>query len=734
MSDQDRLGLQSLGTEKLRIALLASAVILLILLVILRSPFTEALLPSDLSLDRLGDAQNRSVVARDFGQTIKPHTNSPPDILQQGEDHFTYLPAIMNNWHEEPFHFEFRDNKLSVYTQQMALTIESGAITYVEDKASGEVLVDTDAYMNRPSVTEGFVGFTSRDADSNFHLRWPTQSSSVSFSRVSTNTVRLMYAPLYFHDTPSNSQLIVDLTIDETSGEVIVQLTGIEADPTLKPFSLDLPVMNMTTPSVILGSGAQYLRTDAKATDQSMYSDLGLYSPTMAVVEGSNATLAAWSETTHFAPECIQLLHKPSYDHLILHGEQDPKQADPQKIVSPPWRIGTYPTWVKAAKRWREKFEERTGARPLWENRTPWVRNIHAVFNATNQNYGADEDESKHAELASKAPPEKVLYFLWNGDRIVLYGDHTLVSTIARPTPELVDIIKQYGWPLILFHPYTLIYSEAGAADRLQYLADQGWLPAGYQFAPDYEGTAENWQNYWSGVRADYFDDSVWYMLHPGSTKFKNYLVHNFGAYCTLRQADGAYLDTLGDDNNFLFADSRKTIEGQDYILGELNAIAKVTRELPHLAVMSEYQSPWMLPFAFYSWEGSVSHIRQNAYANTRINHPLRVALTGSYSWTKESNEEHIDDIVAALLGTLPEISLVGDDSVSEERALWSQARAQLFCDEELFNDLPDKWDEDALAYYRSRSGHWFKFELLGSTYGYVEVFPGGQEVIRLSK
>jgi len=149
---------------------------------------------------------------------------------------------------------------------------------------------------------------------------------------------------------------------------------------------------------------------------------------------------------------------------------------------------------------------------------------------------------------------------------------------------------------------------------------------------------------------------------------------------------------------------------------------------------MSEYQGQWLIPFAFYSWEGSVTHIRQNAHAQSRINHPLRTALIGSYTWTRESNREYVDDVVAALMGTLPEVSLVGDYGVSDDRALWSQARAKLFCEEELYNALPPAWADDALAYYRSKSGHWFKFARIGSTYGYIEIMPDGEHVIRLMR
>jgi hypothetical protein len=111
----------------------------------------------------------------------------------------------------------------------------------------------------------------------------------------------------------------------------------------------------------------------------------------------------------------------------------------------------------------------------------------------------------------------------------------------------------------------------------------------------------------------------------------------------------------------------------------------------------------------------------------------LRTALIGSYVWAKDSNVNY-DDIMAALLGTLPEISLEGDFEVSSERAQWSQKRAKLFCEEELFNDIPPIWDDEVFAYYRSKSGHWFEFKQIDSTYGYVEELPNGTEVIRLKK
>ncbi len=642
-------------------------------------------------------------------------------------------PVRITDYPDNPSPFHFDNQILSIKTKMLEMQIEGGAITYIADKASGEVLVNSAAYLHWPVNNIEFAGFVVKTSSGSSIAQRPTKSSTAKFSTIDSNHGRLVYSSLGDQNKDPASQLIIDILLEETTGEVVIQLTGLEADGNANPFSVDIPIVNTTTPSVILGSGASYSRTDARVTDQTTYADYGLNSPTVAVVQGTKAVLAAWSESTQFAPDYIRLDHRREYDQIILHAEKSDGQADSPEIVSPPWRIGTYSTWVQAAKRWKQKFEERTGAKPLWENRVPWVRNIHATFDALAPGYG--DDKAKYAELAQRTTPERTLFFLWNGDRIVLFGDHTLVDKITRPAPEELKLIKSYGWPLLLYHPYDLIYSDTGTTNRLDFLSGQGWLPANYDFNPDYEGTPQQWQDYWAAVKTSYHDGSKLDVIHPGSTKFEDYLVHNFSNYLNLYQADGAYFDTLGADQGYLFPENKKIIDGHNYVLGEVSVIAATEKNLPNMAIMSEYQSPWILPYVFYSWEGSATHLKQIKYTSSRMNHPLRVALIGSYVWSRESNEEYSDDVTSALMGALPQISLVGDYHVSDERAKWSQARAKLFCDEELFNDLPDQWQGGVLAYYHShRTGHWFKFQQLGSSYGYLEILEDGTEVARLVK
>jgi hypothetical protein len=627
--------------------------------------------------------------------------------------------------------FQFSDGLLSINTNSMVLRIQAGALIYVQDKASGEILVNTDPYKNRPSGTEDFIGFLVKNANGDLFSRAPLQSSPVSFSQIDSCRAQLLYSAVGDGKELTKSQFAIDLTIEPVSGSLVVQSTGTEVDPILRPYSINIPIMNTTTSAVILGSGAMYSRQDLSADDQTTHVDYGLSAPTMAVIQGNNSVLAAWSETTRFAPEYIRLSHRPAYDQLILHAEQDAAANDVQQIISPPWRINTYSAWEKAAKDWRNKFEARTGAKPLWENRSFWVRNVHAEFDALFQDYGADTQ--KYAELAKITSPGKTLFFLWNGDRIVLYGDPTLVGVITRPSPEFLQVIKPYGWPLILYHSYTIIDSRGRIKKRLDFLTQKGWLPANYQFKPIYAGTPSEWHDYWDAISTNYEDGAKYLILHPGSAKFKKYFLNNLNDYLTRYQANGAYLDIQGADQDRNFPLERRVIDGEDYVLGEIDVAKLMAEQMPHYGMMSEYQSPWILPYIFFSWEGAETHVRQNVLAHTRLNHPLHVALTGSYAWMRESSEVHVDDIASALLGTLPQISLEGDADISIEQALWSQARARLFCEEELFNDLPEKWDSDTLAYYRSiKTGNWFKFKRIEKTFGYVEIMPDGAEITRL--
>lgn len=641
-----------------------------------------------------------------------------------------FQPALAAPQQQTPASFSFANRVLSISTSRLDVRIENGAINYIKDKASGEVLVNGSSTQNRPSVTQGFIGFSSKDASGNYYLRWPTESSTVTFSLLQPNAGRLTYSTLYYNGSAApGSTLVYDLTAD-SSGEILVQMTATEGAAGLQPFRVDVPIMNSATQSVILGSGAEYFRSDAAKEDQVSFPGYGLYSPTMAVIKGNQSVAGVWSESTRYAPDNIELLHRPAYDHLILYAGQDMAAANKQQIISPVWRIGTYPAWYEAARRWKAVFEARTGAKPLWQHTAPWVRNIHAVFEAANNDYS--EKPHKFAELASITPPQKTLYYEWNGDRIVLFGDPSLVRNSDRPTAIEMQYVRQYGWPMILYHPYTLIFNEQGASRRLNMLSGMGWLPPGYQFTPDYAGTPANWQNYWADARGTY--DSELHLLHPASDKFRNYLPRNLNNYLNQYGAVGAYMDTLGMDAGDWFPTDRQVQNGNSFVLGEMSVIALARQSNPNLAIMSEYSAPWLLPHIFFTYEGTETFLRQNQYAKTRLNHPLKVALTGSYRWAKEDNSEAIDDNISALLGTLPQVSLVGDWDISNERAIWSQARAKLFTENDLFNDIPPVWKDGVLAYYRSNSGNWFAYKKIGAVYGYVEILPDGSEIVRLTK
>jgi hypothetical protein len=633
---------------------------------------------------------------------------------------------------EDYFHFDETRKRFTITTKMLELSIERGAIVYIKDKASNEKLVDAASscttYQQLPQEAQGlFLSFTSTTDGGNQYFQIPIDTS-VKYQILSSQEAILIYSSLPSSRGQQVGKLIYRITVDEPSGEIVLQITGSETE--LQPSTIDLPIMDFKKAAVILGSGAKYIRKDPAAQDQTSRPWLGLHSPSMAVAVGSGACFGVWSESGNdLSGEYVGLHHHPEYDQIILHTLQVSQQKDQRTNVSSSWRLGTYKNWLEAARRWRQRFEERTKAKPLWKNKTLWVRKIHAV--CTERHY---DKESDYVQLANLVKPENLLYFMWNGDRIVLFGDHTLVAGIAAPNPRELQLIKNHGWRLLLYYPWTLYYSKTGAHMRLQKLKDKGWLQQDYHFHPDFDGKTADWYSYWSDVSAHY--DERLNVIHPGSRKFQNYLGRNYRNWCTTYRADGCYFDILGSDESALFSSDRKVIEGQDYVTGEKNAIARISQVFPNLAIMSEYLNEGLFPNVFYTWEG-YTHVTQNVHAKTKINHPLRTALLGSYIWSREQDPHdptEFNQEAAALLGSLPTLSLVGDSQVSRTKAQWSQARAKLFCQEELFNDLPPKWDPEALAYYRSKNGHWFKFKRLGEKkYAYFEELPDGRDRIRLA-
>lgn len=627
-----------------------------------------------------------------------------------------------------PTSFTLTNRTLTVQTPLLELKILDGALVSLKSMVNQERFFQEVIPPSFTDVPENMLGFTSKDTQGNILGRWPSSSSQITFAELTESHGRLTYTGLDSPTGPTSGSLLIDITVDIVSGEIELVATGMESDQNLQTQQINLPVLYATPQTTILGSGSKYQRNEPSAMDQTSYPNYGLNSPSVVILEGVQSVFGIWLESTDAAPDHVILHHKPDIDHLALTSYPSPRTAQPKLIISHPMRIGNYPSWVAFAKRWQTRFETRTGIQPLWNHATPWVRNIHATFDGTNNWYFTKPE--KYVELASLIDPNKLLFFIWNGDRIVLYGDQTLLKNIPRPTQTELTSMQPFHWPTLIYHPYTLIQSPQGQLNRLIFLENNGWLPDDYVFTPDFPDNGTDWNTYWTLKTAQY--DTELNIIHPGFAEFKAYLIRNVENYINAYQAAGVYFDILGGNGNQFFDNRQQVVFDQDYIEGERQTLFQLSTQKPHIGIMSEYQTPWVLPYIFYSWEGTETHSRQNQIVGSRLNHPLRVALLGKYFWAREDNEKLIDYRTSALMGALPQVSLDGDYLISSTSAALSQARAKLFADKELFNDTPDSWQANALAYYRSNTGNWFTFSDLGDSYAYTEELSNGTIVNHL--
>src|SRR6185436_12672242 len=106
------------------------------------------------------------------------------------------IPVRITDYPENSDSFYFDHQILSIKTKMLEMNIEGGAITYVADKSSGEVLVNSAAYLHWPSNGIGFTGFAVQTSNDGSLGRWPIKSSTVKFSAIDLNHGRLVYSSL----------------------------------------------------------------------------------------------------------------------------------------------------------------------------------------------------------------------------------------------------------------------------------------------------------------------------------------------------------------------------------------------------------------------------------------------------------------------------------------------------------------------------------------------------------
>ena len=593
--------------------------------------------------------------------------------------------------------FKMKDDALTVKSSALELQMEYGMITSLRT-ASGDQLTQNGALL----------------PDSPFRLSLvPNVDAKPTFKKINSKEARLSY-PM-----EKNGKIYYDFKID---GRDILVRVGVENyDISKSAYNIDIHVPALTPDAIITGIGSKTLRKEPARTESLYWTGSAFHFPRVLIAEWKDKVLMFHNESTQ-PYHNIFMYHTPESDHVKLTGAYNytVKKSDRQLIfkkgtyVSDYFRISLHKDWLAAAKYWRKDFERRTGAKKLWENDSKLIRNIHAVYTGS-PNLGWKEDpDAYYKKIASQYDPASVILFYWNAHAILSLGDHTY-NTKPYPSREAVAALRKYGFNWMSFHGYTLLDNKDFLPKRHATYIRNKTMPKGYKFTPDYQGKPEDFYK----KMDPYFirrGQSLG-MVNPAAKYVEDYLVQNITNYSKCHDMAGFYLDITGEMPSCL-RPGKRVYEGKTYTDGDIAVFRRLRKINPDLLMMTEYTGEWLIPYIFYAWEAE--HIFN--MKSVRINHPLRAALFGSYIWVRET--QRIDDpIKNAYYATLPEIV---DDfgTAGLEGALvspWYNERAKLFCREKLFNDLPEKWDDEAIAYYRSAKNGFFQFRKMPFGHAYVD-------------
>ncbi|MBR2427626.1 MAG: hypothetical protein IKB16_12895 [Lentisphaeria bacterium] len=592
--------------------------------------------------------------------------------------------------------FEVKEGTLTVKSKDMTLETRDGMIQSL-----------------RMANGEQFCKESSAFPDAPFRRSLFPEGPEGKLIRKNAKEARWLY------ELDDNVKLFYDFKID--GGDILVRIGVDNLDMSKNNNHLDLHVLFMTPEAVITGIGSKTLRKDPDRNENLYWTGSAFHFPRVLMAEGKKNLIMFHNESS-LPYHNILFFHTPDSDHVVLRGMMADtfKLAGMNKIhkksyLTGYWRISRHNNWLEAAKAWQKGFEKRTGATPLWKNKSKYIRNIHAIFTGTPNEGWKENPDEYYKKMAAEYDPASIILFYWNAGSLVTLCDHTYTLK-PYPSDNAVKALKKHGFNWMAFHGYTLVCNEDAIAARHAPYIKAKKMPPNYKFSPDYQGKPEdfykNMAPYLSRRSAPYG------MLNPAAKYVEDYLVQNIGNYAKYHKIPGFYMDITGHLSLAVKPDKR-VFEGKTYIDGDVNVFHRLREKNPDLLMMTEYCGEWIIPYIFYCWEGDLI-LR---HKDVRINHPLRGALYGTYIWTRENTRLLDDPVLNAYYATLPEITNdFGSAQLSwAMNSTWMNERAKLFIREKLFNALPDQWDDDAIAYYRSAKNGFFQFRKMPFGYAFTD-------------
>jgi hypothetical protein len=616
--------------------------------------------------------------------------------------------------------------RLYINTPTMKMIFANGAVIHLSDSIRHEALVDCAITENMPTNKWVFIGFASINAGGGVHERWgqPATASFVASGMVGT----LTYDPCYRSTSQiAGTKLVYVFTID-ISGDISITVTATEAEAGYVPYTVDIPIMNFSGASVIT-QARKILYDDANVT--LLYIGNGGTVP-ISIGKCNDSCFGVWSDNDKKISEYINIQHtQSSHTHMILHTGTDanlktgpdPKQVaiNNMIIVGGPWRFTVQEEWLGVANQWRAVYNTATpDNKPLWEKSPAWVQDVHCRYGMHHPSDYATKlpDVVGQGIAAANIIVDPYgLDFNGNGESMIIYGQHEPRLTITYPSLGEIAKLAELGLRSIGYWFWDCVQNNLDA--KVQ--SDQAYVPSDWlvawnawvadpgqacPFNPDYDGekTPAAWLAYWDNCTTLYsgFDD----LIHPGSPKWLETYLPIFQEHCRLWGFSGCFWDTaFVDRDGKYFAQNPeiRLINNKSFMDGCVDAAKSIYETL---VIIPEYFSHHLMPYTFYTWEGVGTWLDGSRV----INHPIRAALIGSYVWSKDirlTNPVNFTDYsheYFAFLGCIPQFCLDTDYHAPTFGNKYFTARAKMFCDYELFYDLPTTWGDVAvnLAWYRS--------------------------------
>ena len=435
------------------------------------------------------------------------------------------------------------DNKVIAETNNYVVHFDTGTITYLHNKLTGETYTTSEPSDRRLENTIGFAGKLGRGDEEIVYVR------SFQLEKVAPLKVYMIYEK-------NGNQLINIVSIDATNGDLIIQQEAVSEKPSLSDVKWTINNVDANAIEIIIPSN-DGLSIDTTSRDFMNREYPSLYwQAQLAIFQGQRGGFFVRSTDTDFQRKDFTYNRESGIYRLRFRYENEAPFTDKKDIESVEWRLNFYDGgWRVPARQYRDWMQQ------AFQPQQPpeWAKDIDCLITVGHSRSvvrglyerGLDPKRTLLVAVASDPPVD----------------DSSIEKTIKPNYARTVAEARKYGFKIMVSVNFLGVF----ASDKATFEMFEK-----YQLKNPYSGGGRRY-----GVPGD---PGYHIFINPASAEFRRYFVRHLRRIYDAAACDGFFLDV----NHIVMNHAHGEIDGLSMVEGSIRLHQELREAMPGIYFIGE--------------------------------------------------------------------------------------------------------------------------------------------------